>query len=597
MTKRNLFAFCVLQGLLWCVASIGYFYVNGFAADRTGHLFTFFFVTGHTFLFAWLLGLLCTPFAYLGPKALQTACVSGGSILSAWLGVDLIVFAQYRFHIDLALLEMFFGPAGGEIFAFPAGLWTMAALGTLAIIAVEAGLVYLSKRLTLSNRWIAGLLGLWLVCFVGYNGLYAWGKFYLIPSVISQQKVLPFAYPLSANRQLEKWGFSPKKDPLSTHASGSLRYPLATLTCHPPTVAKNILIFMIDAWRADMLTEQIMPQLSSWTQQPGMHIFTNHLSGGNSTMGGVFSLFYGMPHSYWDDFTSQHLPPLLISQALSLGYEPGIFASSKLTSPAFDRNIFATIPHLRIGSAGNSSWERDENAVKDFEHFLDTRNPKQPFFGFIFLDAPHGYSSPSAEKPFTPAKEMNYLLLTNHTDPTPYLNQYKNAVHFTDRLIGHVFTDLQKRHLLENTVIILTADHGQELNDSHRNFWGHNGNFTDYQTKVPLVIYDASNPKSVRLEYRTTHHDIAPTVLQNLYGCTNPAEDYTLGRNLFDSTPRPPLVSAGHTEKVIRWGDDILVFNKFGRMEQYNHRLEPVSQPLPPEKIQEGLKAFSRFYK
>ena len=177
-------------------------------------------------------------------------------------------------------------------------------------------------------------------------------------------------------------------------------------------------------------------------------------------MGGVFSFFYAIPHSYWDDFTSQQLPPVLISQALELGYEPGIFASSNLSSPAFYR-----------------------------------------------------------------------------TDPTPYLNQYKNAVYFNDGLIDKILTSLKQQGLLENTLIILTGDHGQELNDSHQNYWGHNSNFTDYQTKVPFVIYDASRPQPTTYTYRISHHDAAPTILQEVYGCTNPPSDYALGRSLFDSTP------------------------------------------------------------
>jgi len=596
MFPRNLFSFSLLQGILWCLTSLGFFYANGFYTDAWGILFTLVFIPGQMFLFAWVLCLLCFPFKWIGPRALASACVISGSLFSFFLAADIVVFAQYRFHIGVSLLELFFGPAGREIFIFSAGMWLLIAGLFLLIIAVETGLVFLAKKIRLSGRAFFLILGIWFICFSTYNALYAWGKFKMIPSVMEQSAILPLAYPLSANRRLEKWGFTPSQTPYQLSHKGTLNYPLQPLSCSATAPFKNILIVLIDSWRADMLSPQVMPQLSAWLNHPGMQVFTNHLSGGNSTVGGVFSLFYSLPHSYWDAFTSQQLPPLLVSHAFELGYEPGIFASSNLSSPAFYRNIFATVPNLRLGSAGNSSWERDVNAVEDFEKFLQTRNTKKPFFGFIFFDAPHAYEYPASAARFTPAKPLNYLLLTHKTDPTPYLNRYKNAVYFNDGLIDRIFTSLRKQGVLENTLVILTGDHGQELNDSHKNYWGHNSNFADYQTKVPLVVYDSSRPRT-SYSHRTSHHDVAPTILQNVYGCTNPPSDYALGRSLFDTTPRPFTLFYGQTERVIRIGDDITVFNKFGSLNRYDSHLKPLQTPPDPEILKEGLKAFGRFYK
>ncbi len=597
MSPRQLFSFSLFQGLVWCLAALGYFYVSGFYTDPWGLLFTLLFVPAHLFMFAWLIGLLCFPVKWVGKRALTTACVAAGGLFSFFLLADMVVFAQYRFHIGLSLLELFFGPAGREIFIFSWGMWLLIGFLALLIIALEITLVRLSKKFTFSNKTLLILLGLWTLFFVAYNATYAWGKFKMIPSVVAQQAVLPLAYPLSANRRLEKWGFTPSQRPYQLPHKGSLTYPLHPLTCSSSAPSKNILIIMLDSWRADTFTPQVMPKLSAWSQRPGMQVFTNHLSGGNSTIGGVFSLFYAVPHSYWDDFTSQQEPPILITEAQKRGYEPGIFASSSLSSPAFYRNVFSAIPNLRMGSSGKSSWARDINAVDDFEKFLQTRNKQHPFFGFIFLDAPHAYEYPAEYAHFTPAKPMNYLLLNNRTDPTPYANQYKNAVYFNDALIDRVLTLLEKQNLLSNTLVILTGDHGQELNDSHQNFWGHNSNFADYQTKVPFIVYDASRTKQTSYNYRTSHHDVVPTLLQEVYGCTNPPADYALGRSLFDPTPRPFTVLAGHTEKVIRSGDDITVLNKFGSLNRYDNRLTPIQTPPDPEILKEGLKAFSRFYK
>ncbi|MBR4682086.1 MAG: sulfatase-like hydrolase/transferase [Elusimicrobiaceae bacterium] len=596
MKAKHLFPFVCLQSLVWGLASLSFFHINGFYLDVAGILFTVTFLIGHTFVFALLVGLLAWPWSRLGSRSLQVAGVCWGSFFSTLLVIDWVVFSQYRFHVGVAMLQLLLGPARSDIFVFSAGMWLLAGLIILAILALETGLAYLSRYIVLSKRIIFAILGIWLVCFLTYNAMYAWGQFMQIPSIVSQRKALPLTFPLSANRQLRKWGFEPKRQPYAIPPKGNLRYP-QSLSC--PTIQKplNVLLFLVDSWRADMLNPEVMPRLSAWVKKQNMTVFTRHLSGGNSTAGGVFSLFYSLPLSYWDDFTGLNLPPLLISQALQNGYEPAIFASSKLNSPSFDRNIFASIPHLRIGSKPGLSWKRDREAVEGFEHFLRTRKADVPFFGFIFLDAPHGYSYPEGDKPFTPAKEINYILLSNRTDPTPYFNQYKNSVYFIDKQIDQILSDLQQRHLLENTLVLITGDHGQELNDSHQNFWGHNSNFTDYQTNVPLVAHFPGISAPDRVDYRTTHYDIAPTVLQTVFQCSDPTSDYSIGYHLLDSTPRPFIIFAGYEEQALRMEDTILVFSRFNTSRQYGPHLEPVTVTPPATLVKEGLKTFSQFYK
>lgn len=291
MYPRNLFVFSLLQGLLWSLAALGYFYNNGFYTDPWGLVFTLVFIPGQMFLFAWALALICFPCKWLGPRVLQIACIVIGSLFSFFLAADMVVFAQYRFHIGVSLLELFFGPAGREIFIFSTGMWGLIALIAVSILGLEVALTVLSKKISVSIKTALVILGIWVVCFGMYNGIYAWGKFKMIPSVAAQQSVLPFAYPLSANRRLAKWGFIPSQTPYQFSYKGALNYPLHPLVCTAEKPTKNILIILVDSWRGDMLNPTVMPRLSAWLKLPGMHVFTNHLSGGNSTMGECFRYF------------------------------------------------------------------------------------------------------------------------------------------------------------------------------------------------------------------------------------------------------------------------------------------------------------------
>ena len=595
MNVRALFTFICLNGLLWCLGALGYSHINGFVPGTLGISFTATFIIGHIFLFAWLCGLLCLPARLVGPRTLQAACTVWGGLFSLFFTLDLLVYSQYRFHISPAMLELFFGPAGREIFTFSTSMWVLVWVGVLFVFAAEFALTLLVKRIALRPKIMQRIVGVWVCIFLVYNGLYAWGKFNMVPGIVSQRGVLPLAHPLSFNSRLRKMGFEPKSDPYQTPPAGTLHYPQNPLVCAPQQNPKNVLLLLVESWRADSFTAQVMPQLTAWAAQKNMSYFTNHLSGGNATEAGVFSLFYALPYAYWNDFTSRQVPPVLISHALENGYVPAIYSSGKLNSPTFHQNVFATVPDLRLESQGASKWQRDVNAVEDFEKFLQTRPKDKPFFGFIFLDAPHGSNYPPEDKIFTPAEEMNYLLLNKTTDPTPHLNQYKNSIHFADRLIGRVLADLKEQNLLENTVVIITGDHAQEINDTRQNFWGHNSNFTDYQTHVPLLVWNAARPGQ-QISYRTSHYDIVPTILQDVYHCTNPVADYTVGQPLFDPAPRPFTLISSYTKKAIRTGDQLTILDEYGGIENYDARFNP-SAGADPAQIKKALQTFAQFYK
>ena len=163
-------------------------------------------------------------------------------------------------------------------------------------------------------------------------------------------------------------------------------------------------------------------------------------------------------------------------------------------------------------------------------------------------------------------------------------------------MIERIFTDLQNHGLLENTFIIITGDHGQEINDTRNNFWGHNSNFAKYQTQVPLLIWDPQQKQARRITYQTSHYDVVPTVMQRVYGCTNPAADYSIGYNLFDDTPRPFALISSYTKKAIRTDNQLTILDQYGGIEMYDENLTPSQTGANPSAIKEALKTFAQFY-
>ena len=63
-------------------------------------------------------------------------------------------------------------------------------------------------------------------------------------------------------------------------------------------------------------------------------------SGGNCTQPGIFSLFYGIPPTYWDATVSQHRPPVLLDELHNIDI---VIDSSGVEKNAIERSIMKAI--------------------------------------------------------------------------------------------------------------------------------------------------------------------------------------------------------------------------------------------------------------
>ena len=94
-----------------------------------------------------------------------------------------------------------------------------------------------------------------------------------------------------------------------------------------------------------------------------------------------------------------------------------------------------------------------------------------------------------------------------------YVNsQYDASIAYMDASLSQLFQYLQVCGLMDETLLVITADHGEEL-DEHQLWYDHHGL---YQTNchIPLILHcPAIIPKTQRLNGLVTLKDIAPTVL------------------------------------------------------------------------------------
>ncbi len=495
--------------------------------------------------------------------------ILGASLMVLLLLIDSVVFHLYHYHMMGIVWQIYRSGAFSQVLQFSWLEWSIVAVAGLLVFILE---YFVSRfvwyRWQKHQKQSAGgmsILYLMVCLYFSYMALLMAGgvTYFLSPvqaasTVITlEARVIPF-YEFLFGELMPKKSMA---DSLQTTLSGGfvelqnlvkpLNYPLHPL--HFKSIKKplNIVVIGIDTWRFDQLNKTVTPNIAAFAQRSWR--FFDHYSGGNSTQPGLFSLFYSLPPNYWSAMLQEKQGPVFIHQLLKDKYQMGIFMSASMQFPAFDDTIFREVKPLQINTPGNDPYQRDKRITQEFTHFIKNRDGKRPFFSFLFYDQVHGYCSSGEKfpKPFQPAVDQcDHLTLTNNSDPVPYLNRYKNAVLFDDAQVGKVLAAIEQQHLLKNTVVIITSDHGSEFNDTHQDLWGHASGFTRYQTQVPMVIYwPGSKPK--KIHHLTSHYDIVPLLMQRVLGCLNPIKDYSVGEPILQAGHRPYLIAAGYVNHAI----------------------------------------------
>jgi len=379
----------------------------------------------------------------------------------------------------------------------------------------------------------------------------------------------------------------------------NLVYPKQTLETSLPKEPLNVLLIVLDSARYDMLDEKFMPSYYEFSKGENALIYDQHFSGGNSTRTGIFNLFYGLPGTYWDAFSTTQTSPVLIDTFQKYNYELGIYAAAPLTQPAFDRTVFAKVDNLKLRADGNAPWELDQNITDNWLKFIEKRNEDRPFFGFLFYDGIHGPSiRPDKEYPFQPdLSRVDHLALGPDYDPTPYFNLYKNSAYQADSQLKRVFDQLKEKNLMDNTVVIVTSDHGQEFNDNGLNFWGHGSNFTTVQVHVPMVVH-WPNKEAHTFNHRTSHSDISVTLLQQLFNLKAPTESYSIGYDLNETNRADWTIAGSYVNYAVLEEDRHIVTFQTGYYEVLDNTGRPAKdKTLNPKNTVEVMEALSRFYK
>lgn len=598
----------LVNGLLIGIIGLRYFHWMPWPESTLGWSYFFTTLPSHYWLIS-LIGILPLFFVAILPVPRLLVLVSSIalSLFSTLLLIDTFVFDQYRFHISYFVIDLMLSDTDGQVITFSWDMWALLLAGLLICFFV-AILFCLAIIRFLVGRKSRYLHLVFLTLLLASHFLHALSDANSIHDVTSQARFYPLMHATTAQRFMLKYDLVDKEKLKNSRVNlttntGDLIYPKSMLQCEKLEQPKNILVVVIDSWRADAISKEITPSIFNLAKKNAI-TFNKHFSGSNSTRGGIFSLFYGVPPTYWHSFLNNGIPSPLITELQNQRYDMGVFASAQLRKPEFDRTVFASINNLRTESQGGSSSERDINLTDDWLAWLaeqQTNNVAEPFFGFLFYDAPHGYDYPANyPEVFQPVWEkVNYFQLNSDFEPTPFVNRYLNSVHFVDSQIERVIKDLKLKGLLDNTLVVITGDHGQEFNDLNMNYWGHNSNFSTWQLGVPFILYD-SNFSKESVGATTTHYDVLPTLFENYLGCTNSLSDYSVGRDIlnFDKeSEKPWFIAASYSDYAFISDNRIVTVDDFGRSIVRDNNYQPLAKEGFPSWVLQAMKALSFYFK
>ncbi|PJL68894.1 hypothetical protein B9Y61_12850 [Stenotrophomonas maltophilia] len=559
---------------------------------------------GHLLAFGALAGLLPLLLG-LWPRTARTLSISAVLLQGLWLClllVDAKVFTLYRFHLNAMVVNMVFGGALQDQVALSWKTWLQVALLVAAVFAAEGLLAWACWKLLPAAPRRRRVLQAWAAIALLMAGGQLATAYYDARGdrdVIVQWNYLPWAQPITAKSFMRRLGVvSQQQAGLPDPRHAQLQYPLHPLRCQNPH-RPNVLMVVLESLRQDVLTPQLMPNTSTLAQDA--RVFDHHFSTGNATRYGLFGLLYGLPGGYWPSMLDEQRGSQLFQVLGQQGYDLHLYGSAPLYSPEFDRTAFADVrDQLHQGPSALKSDGRDRAIISALQQDIRASQAAQrPWFGFVFLDSTHApYHMPDGYPPVaTPmAADIDFLKFGPEHDPTPELNRYRTAVHYADSLIGSLLDDLRAQGLAEDTIVLVTGDHAEEFNDLKLNYWGHNGNFSDYQLQVPFVLHWPGMAAG-RDARTSSHEDWVPTLMRHALGCENALSDFSTGQDLL-AEPQGPraLVVESWSQRAIRHGDAIYVFDKFGNATALDRHYLPLPQQAPDAAaVRTAWEALTRF--
>ncbi|GAB4352535.1 MAG: hypothetical protein Kow0099_36770 [Candidatus Abyssubacteria bacterium] len=322
---------------------------------------------------------------------------------------------------------------------------------------------------------------------------------------------------------------------------------LATYACgRSQPERENVVLITIDTLRADHLgcygyPRNTSPSIDKFAD--ASVLFTQCISQASSTLpshASIFTSLYPPTHGVIHNLAALRPEiPSLVKVFRKHDYFTCAVVSNIVLESRFGLNQgFQTYDERLVSHELNRKnfLERPANAATDAAIDWLRTNMDSTFFLWIHYIDPHGaYYPPEEYRPlfvgdewYSEEKEMSistdafdphaipkYQSLFGETNPSYYVAQYDAEIRFTDHEVGRFLRFLEETGLMRNTIVVLTADHGETMTEREYCFT-HTFRTYDELTHIPLIIHFPNSGLRKRVDAQVRAIDIMPTLLDRL---------------------------------------------------------------------------------
>ncbi|MEZ8106147.1 DUF3413 domain-containing protein [Vibrio cortegadensis] len=531
----------------------------------------------------YLLILFPLTFAIPSRKLFRLIAVCFATVGLTVLLVDTQAYQSINLHLTPVVWELLFTDDKSAVSSELQHLFIVLPL----IFLLELGLsewVWRKQR-KLSHKHIGRpLAAVFFLSFMASHVVYIWADAYFYGPITSQKANFPLSYPMTAKSFMEKHGLLDRDEYLKRLEQNEnnvdlVRYPLETIKFNRRGENLNVLIVSVNNLRADMLNAETMPNSYQFAQD-NLN-FTNHYSSSND-MYGMFGLFYGLPSSYASSIKAQGTSPILLSVLEDQGYSTGLFSGDNFDDTLYSEVIFRSQQLANQQENSDNELHSDSSAINNWDIWVKNQ-ASSPWFSFIELTTVDNFSD-----------------YGDHTDTLEASDRfqidYAKSAQAADIELSKLYSSLNDLELLQNTIVVITSNHGSEFNETQTNSWGSNGNYSRYQLQVPMVIHWPGK-LAAQFTHQSSHLDFSVTLLQDLLGVSSNPNDFSSGKSLFDENKRKWILAGDSRELALITSNKTTVIDKFGNYKLYDsnyNRLKDQNPKLPV--LMQGLTELQRFY-
>ena len=433
------------------------------------------------------------------------------------------------------------------------GIWAVVFFGAALFVFVGLWLYYLMEKISkkrpifFSRRLIVSLAVASILFLCLWDNIFS--PFLEESPSRRYTKALPWKTTL----------FPPTKEHL--HVEGFLKRPwmdkdcFAELDSHAFALQRkpDIFLFVAESLREDFITGEIAANISHFRDQ-SIH-FAKAFSNANATHVSWFSLFYSLYPFHYASYGKQQWDKGSVPLSLlkKMGYEIHLYSGSRLKYYNMDEVLFGKERYLLSSERvypqqrEMEPWEADRLAMQDLCRDINKSERSGGRVFIVFLDSTHfGYSWPKDfQAPFKPYdQKINYIdAAVSSKNLDKIKNRYRNSIYYIDSLFGEFTETLKKSSLWDESIVVFTADHGEEFYENGHLF--HASELSLQQTSVPLYLKIGSGKAYEKIGTRAlcSHMDVFPTILHYLVG-----EDYfgkvLQGHSIFGNQTYPFAISA-----------------------------------------------------